>query len=61
MCGTYGGVSAGTDAALGWVAAQYGEDVALRTADAIEYEWSNDPNHDPFVAVFPPKNLKESK
>ena len=52
MCGTSGGVSAGTDAALGWVAAQYGEDVALRTANAIEYEWSNDWNWDVFAHVW---------
>ncbi|KAI0691635.1 class I glutamine amidotransferase-like protein [Earliella scabrosa] len=49
---TSGGVSAGTDAALGWVATQYGEDIARRTANDIEYEWRNDPNWDVFAYVW---------
>ena len=58
---TSSGVSAGTDAVLALVAERFGLEIAQRAANEMEYEWRNDPNHDPFVAVFPPKNLKEDK
>ncbi|KAH9926614.1 class I glutamine amidotransferase-like protein [Epithele typhae] len=49
---TSGGVSAGTDMALGWVAAHFGEEVARAVANDIEYEWRNDPEWDVFAYVW---------
>ncbi len=46
---TSSGVSAGTDMALGVVARLYGLDGARRLARSLEYQWSEDPNLDPFA------------
>jgi len=46
---TSSGVSAGTDMALGLVAKIYGKDRARALADVLEYQWSDDPNVDPFA------------
>ncbi|KAI0753813.1 class I glutamine amidotransferase-like protein [Fomes fomentarius] len=47
-----GGVSAGIDVTFGWIAGNFGEDVARTVANNIEYEWRNDPNWDPFAYVW---------
>ncbi|PIL26370.1 hypothetical protein GSI_12126 [Ganoderma sinense ZZ0214-1] len=47
-----GGVSAGIDVTLGFLAHTWGEDVARSTANQIEYEWRNDPNWDVFGYVW---------
>lgn len=46
---TSSGVSAGTDMALGVVARLYGLDGARRLARNLEYQWSEDPDEDPFA------------
>jgi len=46
---TSSGVSAGTDMALGVIAALYGPERAQQIADATEYEWQSDPQRDPFA------------
>jgi transcriptional regulator GlxA family with amidase domain len=45
---TSSGVSAGTDMALGFVADLLGTPVARQVSAEIEYEWNEDPDHDPF-------------
>ena len=52
---TAAGVSAGTDAALALVAERFGMETARGAANAMEYEWRNDPSWDPFAYVFPGK------
>jgi transcriptional regulator GlxA family with amidase domain len=47
---TSSGVSAGMDMALALIAHLHSEELALQTADAVEYEWHRDPNWDPFAA-----------
>lgn len=47
---TSSGVSAGMDMALALIAHLHGEDVAIESADAVEYEWHRDPTWDPFAA-----------
>ncbi|KAH9926616.1 class I glutamine amidotransferase-like protein [Epithele typhae] len=49
---TAGGVSAGTDMALGWVAHVWDEELARKIANGAEYEWRNDPNYDVFAYVW---------
>ncbi|KAH9926645.1 class I glutamine amidotransferase-like protein [Epithele typhae] len=49
---TSGGVSAGTDMALGWVAHVWDEELARKIANVVEYEWRNDPNFDVFAYVW---------
>jgi transcriptional regulator GlxA family with amidase domain len=46
---TASGVSAGTDMALGVIAALYGRHVAEQIAALTEYEWQSDPARDPFA------------
>lgn len=46
---TASGVSAGMDMMFGFVADQYGADLANRTADQQEYTRSMDPDNDPFA------------
>ncbi|NBU29364.1 MAG: DJ-1/PfpI family protein, partial [Caulobacteraceae bacterium] len=46
---TSSGVSAGTDMALGLVARIYGRDHARALARSLEYQWSEDADHDPFA------------
>ncbi|RDX45628.1 class I glutamine amidotransferase-like protein [Lentinus brumalis] len=51
-CWTSGGVSAGIDATLAWIAHVYGEEVARKGANFMEYEWRDDRNWDPFAYIF---------
>ncbi len=51
-CWTSGGVSAGIDATLAWIAHIYGEEVARKGANFMEYEWRDDRNWDPFAYMF---------
>jgi putative intracellular protease/amidase len=46
---TSSGVSAGADMALGLVARIYGRDHARALARSLEYQWSEDPDTDPFA------------
>ncbi|AYW47072.1 dimethyladenosine transferase [Tetragenococcus osmophilus] len=46
---TSSGVSAGIDMALGFIADQYGKNLAKKIASDIEYIWNDDPNNDPFA------------
>ena len=45
---TSSGVSAGIDAALGFIADMHGQDEAQRIARAMEYVWNSDKNADLF-------------
>lgn len=45
---TSSGVSAGMDMALGFVADLLGYPLAQQVSQEIEYEWNEDPGHDPF-------------
>ena len=47
---TSSGVSAGIDMALGFIASQYGSELAERIAHDTEYIWNNDPRKDPFAS-----------
>ncbi|NKF50875.1 DJ-1/PfpI family protein [Shewanella sp. WXL01] len=49
---TSSGVSAGTDAALYWVAKLHGDKEARRIQRLTEYQWINDANNDPYAAHF---------
>ncbi len=46
---TSSGVAAGMDMTLALVAQYLGETQAREVASAIEYQWSDDPDHDPFA------------
>ncbi|WP_298338862.1 DJ-1/PfpI family protein [Ferrimicrobium sp.] len=46
---TSSGVAAGMDMTLALVAHLLGETQAREVASAIEYEWNDDPDHDPFA------------
>ena len=46
---TSSGVSAGTDMALGVIANLFGRETAERAAMVSEYNWQDDPDHDPFA------------
>lgn len=46
---TSSGVSAGIDMSLGFIADRFGEEAAVRTADAIEYIWNSDKENDVFA------------
>ena len=46
---TSSGVAAGTDMALDVLARLYGRDQARSLAKAVEYEWNEDADHDPFA------------
>jgi putative intracellular protease/amidase len=48
---TSSGVSAGIDMALGVVARFHGRDQARQLARAVEYQWSEDPDNDPFAVA----------
>lgn len=48
---TSSGVSAGTDMALALIQKIYGHDTAIRVANSAEYEWNEDPAHDPFAKL----------
>lgn len=47
---TSSGVAAGMDMALSLIGHLHGNDLALQSADAVEYEWHRDPDWDPFAA-----------
>lgn len=47
---TSSGVAAGMDMTLALIARLHGEELALRVADGVEYEWHRDPSWDPFAA-----------
>ncbi|KAI0779307.1 class I glutamine amidotransferase-like protein [Fomes fomentarius] len=49
---TCGGVSAGIDGTLAWIAHVYGTDTARTIANQMEYEWRDDKNWDPFAYMF---------
>ena len=51
-CWSSGGVSAGLDVTLAWVAKVYGEEQARFIANGMEYEWRDDPSWDPFSYMF---------
>lgn len=46
---TSSGVSAGMDMTLGFVADRFGSEKAREIAEAVEYVWNADPEHDPFA------------
>lgn len=48
---TSSGVSAGMDMALGAIAAMHGRDMAVQAANASEYTWHEDRDHDPFAEL----------
>jgi putative intracellular protease/amidase len=48
---TSSGVSAGIDMALGVIARLHGRDPARRLARGLEYQWSEDPDNDPFAVA----------
>lgn len=39
--------------ALGFVADLLGHPLAQQVSREIEYEWNEDPGHDPFSALYP--------
>jgi putative intracellular protease/amidase len=47
---TSSGVAAGMDMTLALIERLHGEDVALGTADGVEYDWHRDATWDPFAA-----------
>ncbi|RPD53043.1 class I glutamine amidotransferase-like protein [Lentinus tigrinus ALCF2SS1-7] len=49
---TTGGVSAGIDGILAWMAHVYGREVARQVANEMEYEWRDDETWDPFAYIF---------
>jgi putative intracellular protease/amidase len=51
---TSSGVSAGMDMALALIADLLGPDKAHSVADYAEYRWHNDPDDDPFAALYDP-------
>lgn len=51
-CWSSGGVSAGIDVTLAWVAHVYGQEAARTAANIMEYEWRDDRHWDPFAYMF---------
>ena len=51
-CWTSGGVTAGIDVTLAWIAKIFGQERARKTANIMEYEWRDDPSWDPFAYMF---------
>ncbi len=49
---TSSGVSAGIDLAFGFIADLLGHDAAVEESTKIEYEWNDDPAHDPFAELY---------
>ena len=47
---TSSGVAAGMDMALALIGHLHGEDLAIESADAVEYEWHRDATWDPYAA-----------
>jgi len=48
---TSSGISAGIDMALGLIANMFGKQTAIRIANGAEYQWIDDPHHDPFAKM----------
>lgn len=48
---TSSGVSAGIDMSLAAIERMHGKDIALKVANWAEYNWQQDPEHDPFAAL----------
>lgn len=48
---TSSGISAGMDMALALIAKLFGKDQAIRIANGAEYEWKENPDHDPFAKL----------
>ncbi|ASK32638.1 dimethyladenosine transferase [Chryseobacterium sp. T16E-39] len=48
---TSSGISAGTDMSLALIQKLFGHDEAIRIANGAEYEWNEDPHHDPFARL----------
>lgn len=48
---TSSGISAGTDMALGLIEKLFGHDAVVNVANGAEYEWNDDPHHDPFAKL----------
>jgi transcriptional regulator GlxA family with amidase domain len=46
------GVSAGIDVTFAWIGEVWGEEVAQRIADALEYDRHKDPNWDPYAELY---------
>ncbi|WP_222130024.1 DJ-1/PfpI family protein [Bordetella genomosp. 13] len=46
---TSSGVSAGIDMSLALIERLFGKEAALQVAHGAEYEWNQDPHHDPFA------------
>ncbi|MCH3975762.1 MULTISPECIES: DJ-1/PfpI family protein [Bifidobacterium] len=57
---TSSGISAGIDMALGWIAGQYGVELARRIAEHTEYRWAEDPYDDPFAVEPSPSPAGQS-
>jgi transcriptional regulator GlxA family with amidase domain len=49
---TTSGVSAGTDGVIAWISKVYGEDLARRVVQWMEYIRNPDPHNDPFAALY---------
>ncbi|KAF7561648.1 hypothetical protein G7046_g2492 [Stylonectria norvegica] len=49
---TSSGVSAGIDATLAWVAAEFGEAIATEIANIMEFTRATSPSQDPFSAMY---------
>jgi transcriptional regulator GlxA family with amidase domain len=49
---TSSGVSAGIDVTLAWIEAVFGPETAKDIADRIEYSRWEDPDLDPFAALY---------
>jgi transcriptional regulator GlxA family with amidase domain len=49
---TSSGVSAGMDMTLGFIADLFGHDMAKQQSNEIEYEWNENPEHDPFADLY---------
>jgi len=55
---TSSGVSAGMDMALAMIAALLGSEKARSVATHAEYRWINDPDDDPFAALYDPRSAE---
>ncbi len=49
---TSSGISAGIDMAFGFISDLFGYDTAKRESMAIEYDWKDDPDWDPFSDLY---------
>jgi transcriptional regulator GlxA family with amidase domain len=49
---TSSGVSAGIDMTLGFISDLFGRDLAKQQSNEIEYNWEENPEHDPFSELY---------